>query len=1178
MNPSKPEPVKRTARRLLARLIAGVLILLVLFHRPLLQSILKHEIIRGAASEKIRLTFHLEGNLFNELRITHLKGIPVEPGHLNKLEADDIRIHYSFVSLLTRGIEHFLKSCDVKNVTIEITPVLAGVHPPKKQPGLILHDILHPPFFIADRYRVKNLNFISHTPNGDFILNGVHALLDPAETGFVEIAQLEIPKVHTWKNLKAQVTCNDRSFMAHDFSPDPEIHIHSLELDTHPSRPYRMAVNAEAFGGTAVATLTGNNGEDEISNAHLAITLHHGSIQEGFAYFKHPLPVEGNLSDFSLDLLGNPDQPVTWNGALSARIGETKIGKQKIENVLLSIIAKNGNAHSEIEISHGQNQLKIQSNTQLPEQSLKFKESSLAGPLELVGHEPGRFDARITQGTVLGTGTFSINAEKLTLKFDATASGIGGNALTVTKADLNFFGTKKWSEDINKKSPFEGLQTALKVQISDLRTNNYSGISGELALTTEQEHAIISQLELKLNATDGISGNGSVSLGRPFNYDGQIAGNVHDLALFNPLLQAVGFNQPIAGSLLIDWHGFGTSEMKQHSGYGTVKLLKGRLGDLQPIEADLAGNYSPESMDFPTFEIEAGQSKLNTVIRFQHGALELNKIRYQFNHQEVATGTIQVPMDLLHPEVIIPPQGKISMGLAIKEMPIESLAPERKLPIQGNVSGGFTADGNLEHLNAVLQIQGRNLQSKSFSKLAPASLDLGLSLAENRLTVSGTLKQPEITPLQISGELPFPLLQIIRDKKIDDQSPIRLAVKLPKTSVAFLARLIPDLRFAEGQANIDAGIAGTIAKPELHGSAQLDLPALRFQKPDWPAINRFKGDLLFSGNRLTLNRFGGEISGGNFNLAGQVQFVKLTEPVLDLRFTTQGALIARNETLTIRTDSNIQIHGPFNQADVTGEIGITKSRFFREIELLPLQLPGRPAPKPPETTGRFSFKDPPLRDWKFNLAIKTKDPFLVRGNLTNGVALIDLKLGGTGFAPTLDGSIRIENFTASLPFSTLEMNYGFIYFNQKNPFIPILDLQATSSLRDYNIRANIYGEASNPQTVLSSDPPLPQEDILALLATGATTQDLTGSADLIAGRAAVLVFQHFYSKIFKRQETTENESFLNRFQFDVGTVDPRTGKQEATARFKIGEKFYLIGSVNVLGDIRGQVKYLLQFR
>ena len=158
------------------------------------------------------------------------------------------------------------------------------------------------------------------------------------------------------------------------------------------------------------------------------------------------------------------------------------------------------------------------------------------------------------------------------------------------------------------------------------------------------------------------------------------------------------------------------------------------------------------------------------------------------------------------------------------------------------------------------------------------------------------------------------------------------------------------------------------------------------------------------------------------------------------------------------------------------------------------------------------------------------------------------------------------------------MSYGFIYFNQKNPFIPTLDLQATSSLRDYNIRANIYGEASNPQTILSSDPPLPQDEILTLLATGATTQDLTGSNDVIAGRAAMLVFQHFYSKIFKRQEATGNDSLLNRFQLDVGSVDPRTGKQEASARFKLGEKFYLIGSVNVMGDIRGQVKYLLQFR
>src|SRR5207244_154037 len=137
--------------------------------------------------------------------------------------------------------------------------------------------------------------------------------------------------------------------------------------------------------------------------------------------------------------------------------------------------------------------------------------------------------------------------------------------------------------------------------------------------------------------------------------------------------------------------------------------------------------------------------------------------------------------------------------------------------------------------------------------------------------------------------------------------------------------------------------------------------------------------------------------------------------------------------------------------------------------------------------------------------------------------------------------------------------YGYVYFRPDDPFVPTLDIQGTSNLRDYNINAYIYGTATDPQTVFSSEPPLPQEDILSLLATGTTTEELTGHGDVLAGRAAVLVVQKFYRKIFKKKEPAENESLLSRFQVEAGGVDPRTGKQEVSARFKVAEKFYLIG-------------------
>jgi hypothetical protein len=46
----------------------------------------------------------------------------------------------------------------------------------------------------------------------------------------------------------------------------------------------------------------------------------------------------------------------------------------------------------------------------------------------------------------------------------------------------------------------------------------------------------------------------------------------------------------------------------------------------------------------------------------------------------------------------------------------------------------------------------------------------------------------------------------------------------------------------------------------------------------------------------------------------------------------------------------------------------------------------------------------------------------------------------------------------------------------------------------------------------------------------------------------------------------------------MGTPDPRTGQQSATARFKINDQFVLIGDLGLGGEFRGQVKYLLRFR
>jgi len=614
-----------------------------------------------------------------------------------------------------------------------------------------------------------------------------------------------------------------------------------------------------------------------------------------------------------------------------------------------------------------------------------------------------------------------------------------------------------------------------------------------------------------------------------------------------------------------------------------LKLTGGKYGSFQPIAAEISGQYSPQSMDIPTIHVHVDKTDFLARMDLHDTEIKIHDILLQQGNVKLLQGGITLPLDLrtpANPDSLIPPAGKIFVNLSSDEINLETLLirPKQTSPLKGTMKFSVNADGTLENPVANFLVRGRNLQSKATPAVAPGNLELNCDLRDNQFALHGALQQPAISPLQIDGSLPFSLKQFLKDKKVDENSPVQLSVKLEKCPVTIIGQLIPGIRYIEGQMEINAKAGGTIARPELSGSLTLDLPAIRMRDPDAPAINAFKGSAEFSGNQLTIHRFGGDISGGPFDVTGKILFEKLTAPILDMRLTSQNALLLRNETLTVRADSDIKIAGVFNAAHASGNIAITKSKFFREVEILPIDLPGRPAPKPPtEMQSGFSLK-PPFAGWTFDVAIKTKDPFLIRGNLTNGSAHIDLKLVGTGAAPALDGSVRISNFVASLPFSRLNIDFGYLYFTPDNPFEPSLDIQGSSSLRDYNIRVYISGTPDEPVTVFTSEPPLPQEEIIALLGTGATAEELTGRSDVLAGRAALLVLQNFYQKIFKQKKPQETDSFITRFQLDPGTIDPRTGRQEVSARFKVTDQFYLIGDLDQQGGARGLVRYLLRFR
>jgi hypothetical protein len=572
---------------------------------------------------------------------------------------------------------------------------------------------------------------------------------------------------------------------------------------------------------------------------------------------------------------------------------------------------------------------------------------------------------------------------------------------------------------------------------------------------------------------------------------------------------------------------------------------------------------------------------ISAVIAARQNVLRVDQIAVKQAGRPLITGSLAIPLDLrtpAKPDTLIPANGPLTADLLSSDIALDSFFPPGQAPATGTGKVSVTARGSIDQPNVRVIVTGRNLQAKAAPTLAPASLDADFTLLGTQLSLKARVAQPAIAPVEIAGTVPLPLEQILHDRKIDMQSPVQLSVRVPSSSLAVIPRIVPAVRYVQGTVQASVDVAGTLEKPEFTGSALMDIPAVRLADPNMPSVDGFRAVLRFAGDQLTLQQFGGNLSGGRFDVTGGLRFAQLTNPLIDLHFISHGDLILRNESVTVRADSDVKISGPLAAASVTGDIGITKSRFFKEIDILPLELPGRPAPKPPAMpTTTPSIDTPPLRDWKFALKIHTKDPFIIQGNLANGAALIDLNVGGTGKAPTLDGTVRIENFVASLPFSKLNITNGFVYFTKDDPFIPHLNIQASSNLQDYQINVYIYGTAQDPKTVMSSEPPLRQEDIVSLLATGATTANLNSGTGL-AGRAAILLLQSIYHKFVKAKPPAQNESFVSRFKVNVGGVDPRTGQQEISSSYKLSEQLYLIGDIDVGGDLRGMVRYLIRFK
>ena len=330
---------------------------------------------------------------------------------------------------------------------------------------------------------------------------------------------------------------------------------------------------------------------------------------------------------------------------------------------------------------------------------------------------------------------------------------------------------------------------------------------------------------------------------------------------------------------------------------------------------------------------------------------------------------------------------------------------------------------------------------------------------------------------------------------------------------------------SSGMTTLDMRVAGTMQQPRLRGRIQIQDGAISYV--DLPnGLSGINGSLMFTEDRLQVQNLTAKSGGGELVLGGFIAYSN----ELTFNLTARGKDIRLRYPPGISSsgDANLTLAGTPKSALLSGEITVTRlglnPRFDFASYLARTKMPQTPVKA-----------DSPLNGLRMDVHVVSTPELQVETSLAKMTGNIDIHMRGTGAKPVVLGRVNILEGELTFNSTTYHLERGEITFNNPTFIEPVLDIEATARVRDYDITLSLYGPADRPKPNFRSDPPLPQADVIALLALGRTR---TESAQ---------------AQMYNPQQTTLSDSASNELlgQALNATVSSRVQKLFGVSRIKI---------------------------
>jgi translocation and assembly module TamB len=377
------------------------------------------------------------------------------------------------------------------------------------------------------------------------------------------------------------------------------------------------------------------------------------------------------------------------------------------------------------------------------------------------------------------------------------------------------------------------------------------------------------------------------------------------------------------------------------------------------------------------------------------------------------------------------------------------LRTPRELQVSGNLSDVFA---ELEH------VQLRNNGTIRFS-----AFEYMLNIQRFRLIGEGT-------DLEIGGSLQLAGEQAL-NLNAEGHADLRL-----------IHSFNPDFS-SSGTVAVNLMASGTLPHPIIQGRLQITDGMIQYS--DLPsALSDLNGSLVFNENRLQIETLTAHVGGGLVSFGGYATLYN-RQVNFDVSLQAQDVRLRYPQGISSMTTADLRWAGTPGGSTLSGNATITKLAITPGFDFSAyLQQSSQASALPPT--------NPVLSNIRLDVHITTTPQLQMQTAALSLSGDADLHLRGTAAKPVLLGRVDILEGQIAFNGTKYRLERGGITFTNPVTTTPVLDLRASTRMREYDITVNLNGEFDKLNLSYHSEPPLPTADIISLLAPVGSTQEQFG--------------------------------------------------------------------------------------